>query len=792
MNYKARRSYIILGGTVMFLAVLSILVITFINAVAFTKYPFAGFFYQPNLYVSFTERAQWEGMKNGITPLDRLEKINGKQIENGTQALKTVQRMPFDSSVDFSFQKKDGTARDVTVKLSKFTLNDLSVTFLLPFLIGLFFLVTGFAVFLLNPFKKLAFINFLSSLFITLFYSTVLDSNTTYWFYRLFALYPLVGATSVHFILTITASDFLKKHPITEFVPYVLAGALVGVQEYFLYTQYSATLIYMVSSIFLVGCVLLNFVYLIIYYITTQDIVSRRKTRFYIIALFFGTIIPSLWSITFAFGRPILSLDWAILLSVFYPIFTGYAITREDLFNIESIVRTSLEYLIFTGIVVAAYFIIVTITSMALQKYVASTPLVNTILTILVIVVSSPFRKRIQNFIDRIFYPERYDILEKLNEITTALSYVRDKRTLGAVLSKKISDAISLKSAGLIYTSKDGKTSFYSSKDSAMTIEISSYALLRMFPKPNVIEYVNDITESTPPRAMRKEIAELLKLHPQYFLPIGKENTRAVLVIGKKTSGISFLNDDVNFLKSLYPQIETAFVNAELHEQKAEQEKLAAIGEVASVIIHEIKNPLGIIKISSDTLRKRHVEDPKALEVLGFIEEEVSRINDTVTNFLDYAKPKHPIKKNYSVEELRAYLSNMRPEMEKDGHKLEINISDDIRSFVIDPDHLKQMLLNLLLNAKEATPSGSTIRVDVCLRDEHLEISVSDSGKGVSEEVGEKLFNPFYTTKEHGTGLGLSVTKQLARINGGDVKWDNRPEGGAIFTISLHSGENII
>ncbi|MFH1223401.1 MAG: ATP-binding protein, partial [Pseudomonadota bacterium] len=217
----------------------------------------------------------------------------------------------------------------------------------------------------------------------------------------------------------------------------------------------------------------------------------------------------------------------------------------------------------------------------------------------------------------------------------------------------------------------------------------------------------------------------------------------------------------------------------------------AAIGEVASVIIHEIKNPLGIIKISGNTLKKRYPEDARTVEILGFIEEEVNRMNDTVTNFLDYAKPKHPIKRRYSVEELKAYLFNMRPEIEKEGHKLEINISEGINNFEIDPDHLKQMLLNLLINAKEASTHGSVIKVDVTFSEGDLEISVTDSGKGISEEVSKRLFDPFYTTKEHGTGLGLSVTKQLARINNGDVKWENKPEGGTVFTISLHNGDTI-
>jgi signal transduction histidine kinase len=786
MTIQARmKSRRLIGGITLFILVLSILVIAFVNALAFTKYPFAGFFFQPNLYVSFTERAQWEGMKNGIKPLYRLEKINNVQITNGTQALKTVQRMPEGSKVLFTFKTEEGI-KDVTINLSRFTLNDFSVTFLLPFLIGLFFLVTGFVVNLLNPFKKIAFIYYVSSLFVALFYSTVLDSNTTYWFYRLFALYPLFGAASVHLIISITASDFLKKHPFTEAVPYILASIIVLFQQYYLYSSSSASLIYLASPMFLVGCLLLNFVYLIIYYITTKNISARRKTRFYLIGLFFGTVIPVLWAITFAFGKPLLSLDWAIALSIFYPIFTGYAVTREDLFNLESIVRTSLEYLVFTGVILASYFIIVAVTSLAVQKYVQSTPFIHTIITIFVVVTLLPFKNKIQKLIDKTFYPERYNTADTLNDVTTSLAYVRERKTLGVVLGRKISNAISLKSAGLLYPSKDGKTVYYSSHRGFISMEMSRHALQRIFPKPGTIEYINDIAETVPPRAKRTEVSDFKSLSAQYFLPIGRDKTRGVLLIGEKIDeDTRFIHDDFQFLKSLYPQIEIALVNAELHEQKADQEKFAAIGEVASVIVHEIKNPLGIIKVSSNTLRKRLPEDPKSSEILGFIEEEVDRMNDTVTSFLDFARPKHPIKKLYSVEEFSAYLMNVKPQIEKDGHKMEMTISDDVKSFNVDPDHLKQMLLNLLINAQEASPTGGTIKVHTFIDEEGTHIKVTDSGKGISEDVGQKIFDPFFTTREHGTGLGLSVTKQLARSNGGDVRWKNSPEGGAAFMISF-------
>jgi len=235
-------------------------------------------------------------------------------------------------------------------------------------------------------------------------------------------------------------------------------------------------------------------------------------------------------------------------------------------------------------------------------------------------------------------------------------------------------------------------------------------------------------------------------------------------------------------------------LNAELHEQRAEQEKFAAIGKVASVIVHEIKNPLGIIKLSSNTLKKRLQDsDSGSKEILGFIEEETDRMNDTVSNFLNFAKPKHPIKRKYSLEELSSYLTNIKAEMEKDGHVFSFNLEDlngnnDFKEAVylnLDPDHLKQILLNLLINAKDASPVGGKISVEIKTKGEFLEISVKDSGTGIKDELAQMIFDPFFTSKEHGTGLGLSVTKQLTSSNDGDIRWKNSKEGGAVFTLSF-------
>lgn len=762
----------------LFFIVLVILVTTFINALNFTKYPFAGFFFHPNKYVSFTSRANWAGSKE-VKPLYRIEYINGEKITNGKHALDKIQSLKIDDEVSFVFSNNSET-KEVNIKLGEFTLEDLAVTFLLPLIIGLFFLTMGFAVFKITL-NKLAFVNFLSSVFIALFFSTVLDSNTTYWFFRLFALYPLFGASAIHLIILVTAVNFIKKHPLAQYIPYFLASILVLFQQIFLYSEKSVFFIYLLSPIFLAGCVVFSYVYLTLRYIKSKDTEAKRKIRFYFSGLTFGTIVPFIWSIGFAFSKSTLSLDLGIALSIFYPIFVGYAITRDNIFNIQSFVRKTLEYIIFKGFTYTIHVSIAILIAVYIQRNVFKHLFLNILAGIIIFIFIAPLVKVIQQFIYKIFNPERFNLIPKLNEIMNELSYVRDKKTLGIILNQKIAKVLELSHVGFLYPLKERQCVFIA--NNTIRIDINKARFEEIFSKKS-LEYKSNIFI----KLSEFEKNEIIKLNATYFLAIGSEKTKAVLIIGdKKNKFDSLYIEEIEFLRSLLPQLNIAITNAELHEEKANQEKLATIGAFSSVIIHEIKNPLGIIKLSAGAL-KRTSQDEKTQEVLGFIEEEVDRMNETLTNFLSYSRPKTPRKRAYKIEELRSYLYNIKESIENNQISLNIKISDSLlKSYIfVDPDQMKQILLNLLLNAKEA--SNGKIEVEI-IKEDDIKIFVRDEGQGISQEIFFKIFEPFFTTKASGAGFGLSIVKQLAEANDISINWYN--EKGATFVLKIKEVENV-
>ncbi len=215
------------------------------------------------------------------------------------------------------------------------------------------------------------------------------------------------------------------------------------------------------------------------------------------------------------------------------------------------------------------------------------------------------------------------------------------------------------------------------------------------------------------------------------------------------------------------------------------QERLAAMGQVAASVAHEIRNPLGIIRNTAQVLRRRYggeEHDP----LFDFIPEEVERLNRLVTNYLTLAR--EPQLDPRSVE-LGEFLQRLVAMDEGGGKAVRLEVPAGVR-VLCDPSALERILLNLLRNAREA--SGDAGEVAVGVRDVrrrgrgYVGISVRDTGPGLPEDVPtDRLFEPFYTTKKTGTGLGLAVSKALAEASGGWIEARNHPDGGAEITVYL-------
>ena len=237
-----------------------------------------------------------------------------------------------------------------------------------------------------------------------------------------------------------------------------------------------------------------------------------------------------------------------------------------------------------------------------------------------------------------------------------------------------------------------------------------------------------------------------------------------------------------------------AETNQRLEQAQAEarrSERLAALGQLSAGLAHEIRNPLGVIKGSAETLSGRlKSDDPLIRELTGFISSEVNRLNALVSRFLDFARPLQlQIRPENLPPILEQALKAVHDRWPEAPIEIEREYDPDLPKALVDAELCEQVFVNLILNAYEAMPEGGKLKVSVSKTNPDgrrgLEIKISDSGPGVPLELQEQVFNPFFTTKKNGVGLGLSLVSKIVDDHQGWLRVENQPGGGACFRTFL-------
>ena len=218
----------------------------------------------------------------------------------------------------------------------------------------------------------------------------------------------------------------------------------------------------------------------------------------------------------------------------------------------------------------------------------------------------------------------------------------------------------------------------------------------------------------------------------------------------------------------------------------AQSEKLAALGQLAAQIAHEVRNPLAVIRSAAQDLGESAGNDPSARRASSFVTTEIDRLNNVITSLLTFARPLQLSPRAVSVAELleRALLL-AREDLAAKQIRVQRHEPRELPSVRADADLMSQVLLGLLANAGEAMPKGGEVSVQTRAVDGAVEIDVADSGPGVAPELRQRIFEPFFTTRARGTGLGLAIARQIVEAHSGRIEVGERSGGGARFTVRL-------
>jgi two-component system, NtrC family, sensor histidine kinase PilS len=281
---------------------------------------------------------------------------------------------------------------------------------------------------------------------------------------------------------------------------------------------------------------------------------------------------------------------------------------------------------------------------------------------------------------------------------------------------------------------------------------------------------------------------ESVMTFPKFPLPDGR--SEAVITVGRVEKiiglGVSALKDIDGNTKGFIVIFQDLTKLKKLESEMKQKEKWAAIGELSSSIAHEIRNPLASLKGSIEMLREGAMQDNYKERLMQIALKEMERLNRIITDFLTYSRPAPPNIQRIDLQMLLDETLDLLENVHQGAGDLNIRRDYSERLDVdADPQKLRQVFWNLCINAVEAMPDKGELAVSARNAGDSVQIIFRDSGSGIDEKSVEKIFYPFFTTKEQGTGLGLAIAYRIVEEHEGRINVSSKPGIGTIFEVIL-------
>jgi two-component system sensor histidine kinase HydH len=555
--------------------------------------------------------------------------------------------------------------------------------------------------------------------------------------------------------------------------------------------------------------------------VTFSLIVRRRRAatsrveRLRLLYLAAGAAASILFSATdllYLYGIPFPSLG--AIATTLYLFFLAQTLQRLRLLDLHELLGKVASLSVLALILAAIYG--------ALVSWVGSRPglfLFNTLIaSFVILILFEPLRAKVEEWVVATLFTERFQMLRALTALKARVASIIEMDELARVVLETLHETRRVTHAS-IYLLADSTPGFnrldYRGPDPVPFVDAAAArgllaaastgqkAVLKENVERRLAELRGEAENTRRTREELKRLNDILSAMGQMKAGItvplvGGERIVGFLNLWDERVAEAYASDEIAMVLEIGERVSTVVENSKLFERMKERDRLAALGEMAAGLAHEIRNPLGAIKGAAQFLDPTQFKGEDG-EFLGVIVEEVNRLNGVVTQFLDYSRP---LKQNFGPTDLNDVLTRtarlLQPETDAAKVEVKLELDAELPKAFADAEQLKQVFINLAQNAIQAMPHGGTLTIKTARPDEGAwrlsgilrgsetaEVRFADTGKGIPEEQQTHIFVPFYTTKEKGTGLGLAISQRIVKSHGGTISVTSKRELGTEFVLRL-------
>lgn len=557
-------------------------------------------------------------------------------------------------------------------------------------------------------------------------------------------------------------------------------------------------------TIYLVGYILLGFAFLIRNYRKAIGVV-RLQIKYCLVGMFltagFGVganlLLPMAGVSKFTWLGP--------SCTVIYVGFATYSIVRHRLMDINIVFKKGTTYvLLLLLLFVPSFIFILLIGKVFFDKISYLFSIVIVALLFLVTLFFYRIKPQTEKMVEQFLFKNRYDYRETLGNFSKAMVSILDLQSLSRRIFETITQTMGVEKGSLfLWNEEKAGYSLFESKNISMTA--STPHIPKDDPLPHYLQKMGEII-------IREELAKGANIQPlkdivnkmslleaEVTIPfISKGQLVGMINLGYKFTKDIYSHEDIELLSTLANQTAIAIENARLYEDLKRSksyirraDRLASLGTLTAGLAHEIRNPLVAIKTLTQLLPERLDDEEFRSQFLKIASGEVDRISSLVNELLDFARPSEP---KWELEDINTILDGMilliSTETKKKLITIIKNYASNLPPAQIDREQIKQVILNILLNAIDATSENGKITVKTRSfikpgGEPYVQIEFTDTGCGIPGEHLEDIFNPFFTTKATGSGLGLSISNQIVQDHKGYIDVESQLEKGSSFFINL-------